>query len=139
MRPIARTVLAALLACIAAGPACAEVRDATATGFTLENSQVVPADAQVAWRALVADVGQWWPDDHTWWGDSARLSIDATAGGCFCERHGARQAQHMTVVFVDPGRTLRMTGGLGPLQGMGLHGALEFRFAPVAGGTKITL
>jgi hypothetical protein len=44
------------------------------------------------------------------------------------------------VTFVDPGRTLRMTGGLGPLQGMGLDGALEWRLAPADdGGTKITL
>ena len=33
-----------------------------------------------------------------------------------------------------------MTGGLGPLQGMGLDGALEFRLAPAdGGGTRITL
>jgi hypothetical protein len=45
----------------------------------------------------------------------------------------------LLVTFVDPGKTLRMTGGLGPLQGMGLSGALEFRLAPAAGGTTITL
>lgn len=33
-----------------------------------------------------------------------------------------------------------MTGGLGPLQGMGLGGALEFRLAPAdGGGTRITM
>jgi hypothetical protein len=131
-------ILGASLFWAAAG-AHAEVKDATASGFTLENSQVVPVDADTAWRALVNDVGKWWPKDHTWWGNAADLSIDATAGGCFCERHGAQQAQHMTVTFVDPGQTLRMIGGLGPLQGMGLHGALEFRLAKVDGGTKITL
>jgi hypothetical protein len=67
------------------------------------------------------------------------LSIQPRAGGCFCELNGAQQAQHMTVTFVDPERTLRMTGGLGPLQGMGLGGAMEWRFAPVEGGTRITL
>jgi hypothetical protein len=45
----------------------------------------------------------------------------------------------MTVTFVDPEHTLRMTGGLGPLQGMGLDGALEWRLGKVEGGTKITL
>jgi hypothetical protein len=46
----------------------------------------------------------------------------------------------MLVTFVDPGQRLRMTGGLGPLQGMGLHGALEFRFTPAeGGGTTITM
>ena len=37
------------------------------------------------------------------------------------------------MVFTDPGKLLRMTGGLGPLQGMGLHGVLEFRLEPVQG------
>jgi hypothetical protein len=32
-----------------------------------------------------------------------------------------------------------MTGGLGPLQGMGIDGALEWRFAKVEEGTRITL
>lgn len=127
---------AALLAC--AGPASAEVKDAAASGFTLENSQWVPVEAEAAWRALL-DVGRWWPADHTWWGSAKSLSIDPVAGGCFCEIDGERQARHMQVVLVDPARLLRMTGGLGPLQGMGLHGVLEFRLADEGEGTRITL
>ncbi|HYM86875.1 MAG TPA: SRPBCC domain-containing protein, partial [Pseudoxanthomonas sp.] len=50
-----------------------------------------------------------------------------------------QQAWHMTVTFVDPGKLMRMTGGLGPLQGMGLDGALEWRFVAENGGTRITL
>ena len=132
----------AALACSLAvlGPTHAAVVDSTPNGFTLENSIHVPTDAETAWRALVDDVGRWWPRDHTWWGAASKLSIEARAGGCFCERNGPQQAQHMLVTFVDPGKLLRMTGGLGPLQGMGLHGALEFRFAPAeGGGTTITL
>lgn len=122
----------------------AEVRDATASGFTVENVRVVTVDPATAWRALVQDVDRWWPKDHSWWGAASTLSIDARAGGCFCETvggdaGGGRQAQHLLVTFVDPGRTLRMTGGLGPLQGMGLHGALEFRLTPEGEGTRIVL
>ena len=121
-------------------PADATVKDATASGFTVENTELVQVDADAAWKALVHDVDRWWPKDHSWWGTKSMLSIDARAGGCFCEIAGARQARHMAVVFVDPGRTLRMTGGLGPLQGMGLDGALEFRLAPAdGGGTRITM
>ncbi len=125
---------------LAALPAAAEVKDSSPSGFTVENTVTVPVAPAVAWKALVGDVDRWWPADHTWWGDARRLSIDPRAGGCFCERHGARQAWHMTVTFADPGKLLRMTGGLGPLQGMGLNGALEFRLAPAGpGGTRITL
>lgn len=143
MRARSRTGVAILaLAMLAAWSATAGavVKDASASGFTVENVEVVPVDAATAWKALVHDVDLWWPKDHTWWGKASKLSIDARAGGCFCEIAGARQAQHMVVTFVDPEQTLRMVGGLGPLQGMGLHGALEFRLAPdKGGGTRITL
>jgi len=136
-RPIA---VAGALALAAPGPAKAEVKDATASGFTVENAVDVPAAAATAWKALVEDVDRWWPADHTWWGAEGELSIEPRAGGCFCERLRDRQALHMLVTFVDPGRLLRLTGGLGPLQGMGLHGVLEFRFAAAAGGgTRITM
>jgi len=133
-------LVACLVVVASSGAARAEVKDATPSGFTIENSVTVPVDAAAAWRALVEDVDRWWPRDHTWWGAESQLSIEPRAGGCFCERKGEQQALHMLVTFVDPGRLLRLTGGLGPLQGMGLHGALEVRFAPAAeGGTTVTM
>ena len=135
-----RLPVIALLACLLPLPAAGEVKDSRPEGFTLENSALVPSSAGETWDALVNHVGAWWPADHTWWGESANLSIEARAGGCFCERAGDQQARHLEVVFVDPGRTLRLAGGLGPLQGMGLDGTLEFRLAPAEeGGTRITL
>ena len=121
-------------------PALAEIKDSSPSGFTIENVRSVPVDPATAFRAAVEEVDRWWPRDHTWWGSESTLTIEPRAGGCFCERAGEREALHMLVSFVDPGRTLRLVGGLGPLQGMGLHGALEFRFKPLeAGGTEITL
>ena len=136
IRSVGPVVLALVLV---AGPARAEVKDAARNGFTIENSVEVAVDAATAWDALVDDIDAWWPKDHSWWGAASTLSIDARAGGCFCERAGRQQALHMTVTHVDPGKLLRMTGGLGPLQGMGFSGALEWRFAPAEGGTRITL
>jgi uncharacterized protein YndB with AHSA1/START domain len=141
VHPLVRvTVAAAVLTLATLGSADAEIKDASVAGFTLENTVQVPADAATAWKALVGDVDRWWPKDHTWWGGESQLSIEPRAGGCFCERRGPQQALHMLVTFADPGKLLRLTGGLGPLQGMGLTGALEFRFAPAAGGgTTITM
>jgi uncharacterized protein YndB with AHSA1/START domain len=129
-----------VLALWLASPAQAAITDSSASGFTLENTETVPVDAQTAWQALVDEVGAWWPADHTWWGAEGTLSIEPRAGGCFCERKGEAEAQHLLVTFVEPGKLLRLTGGLGPLQGMGLHGVLEFRLASgAAGGTSITM
>jgi uncharacterized protein YndB with AHSA1/START domain len=119
--------------------AAAEVLDSSAAGFTVRNVVTVPVDPARAWRALVEDVDRWWPKDHSWFGANGRFSIDARAAGCFCEVAGERQALHMQVSHVEPGVLLRMLGGLGPLQGMGLTGALDWRLEPVEGGTRITL
>lgn len=136
-----RSLCAALLSMIClSGPVGAEVKDSAANGFTLENAVEVPFDAGTVWNALIGDVDRWWPKDHTWWGAKSRLRIVPRAGGCFCEIAGERQAQHMEVVFAEPGKLLRMTGGLGPLQGMGVDGVLEFRLVEAGeGGTRVTL
>jgi uncharacterized protein YndB with AHSA1/START domain len=139
IRNLGCIVFIAISTAVASLPAQAEVKDAASSGFTVENSAVVPVDAATAWQALVGSIDLWWPKEHTWWGRASRLSIDARAGGCFCERAGERQVQHMQVVFVDPQKLLRMIGGLGPFQGMGLSGVLEWRMTAVDGGTEITL
>lgn len=136
---VAAWCAAAGLALLAGMPAAARVVDVGPGGFTVENMEVVPVPPDQAWAALVDKVGLWWPSAHTWSGKAANLSIQAKAGGCFCEVDGPLQVQHMQVVFVNPGKLLRMAGGLGPLQGMGLHGALDWVFEPVPEGTKLTL
>jgi hypothetical protein len=131
-----------LLALVLLGTAVsaqAKVVSSNESGFVIENSVIVPTDPQVSWRALVESVGQWWPADHTWFGRSENLRIEPRAGGCFCEISGDRQVVHMTIGFVDPGVRLRMLGGLGPLQGMGMYGALDWTFEKSDGGTRITL
>jgi uncharacterized protein YndB with AHSA1/START domain len=137
-RLIATLVLLAGLS-LQASTAGARMLHSSAAGFTIENTVTVPVDAKVAWNALVKDVDRWWPKDHSWFGKEGKFSIEPRAGGCFCEKAGARQAQHMTVSFVEPGATLRMIGGLGPLQGLGLDGVMDWTFTPSEGGTKITL
>ncbi|WP_102795956.1 polyketide cyclase/dehydrase [Bowmanella denitrificans] len=117
----------------------AKVQYLSDTGFILENRVQVSTSADKSWQLMVEDVGNWWPQDHTWWGQASNLSIEAKAGGCFCEISGDKQAMHMQVVFVEPGKLLRMTGGLGPLQGMGLYGALDWQFNTNDKGTEIIL
>jgi hypothetical protein len=71
------------------------------------------------------------------------MRLDARAGGCWCERWGDGQSvEHARVVLVmehEGVRTLRVVGGLGPLQEMGVSGVLTFTVAPDASGAKITM
>lgn len=128
----------AVSASILALPLHAAVKDVTPAGFSIENSAVIAAPPARVWQVMTADIDHWWPKDHSWWGTASRLSIEPRAGGCFCEIAGAQQAQHLQVVFVDPDRTLRMTGGLGPLQGMGLHGVAEWTLQADGAGTRVS-
>ena len=79
-----------------------------------------------AWNRLV-DIASWWDPKHTYSGHSSNLSITLEPGGCWCEKlEQGGFAKHLDVVLVIPRKALRLTGGLGPLQGMGATGALTF-------------
>ena len=135
---VTRNISLASLLCLASISSYAEVLLITETGFITENKIQVTADRETTWKAFV-QVGQWWPADHTWWGDAKGLTIDSFAGGCFCEKNGDKSAEHMRVTLVDTNTLMRMTGGLGPLQGMGMYGALDWAFETNDQGTQVTM
>jgi uncharacterized protein YndB with AHSA1/START domain len=126
--------LACALAILSSLPARAELQSSSPNGFSMEQRIEVSQDIERTWAALTGEIDAWWPRDHTWWGAESKLSLRLRAGGCFCERAGARQAEHLRVVYVDPPHSLRLVGGLGPLQGMGLYGALQFSLKALEGG-----
>ena len=129
-----------LIAGLLLAGASLDVVDSSTSGFTSRNEARVSAPPDVVYRALVDDVGAWWNADHTYTGDSANLSIDAKAGGCFCEKlPDGGSVQHMEVVYAERGKTLRLHGGLGPLQAMAVAGAMTFELEAVEDGTRITL
>lgn len=115
----------------------AEVEAMSRQGFIIKNEQQIEAPATDVWHALTQQVDAWWPKDHSWW--EGKLTIDAVAGGCFCETAGNNSAQHMRITYVDTNTLLRMTGGLGPLQGLGLNGALTWQFTEQSSHTTVTL
>ena len=133
---LAIVLLATLLYAPVSG---AKVLDSSATGFTIENTATVATDPKATWDALVNHVDDWWPKGHSWFGKDGKFSIDARAGGCFCEKAGDQSALHMTIGFAAPGKLLRMLGGLGPLAGMGLTGTMDWTLDAIPGGTKVTL
>ncbi|MGI9294289.1 MAG: SRPBCC family protein [Pseudomonadales bacterium] len=114
-----------LLACPAA--AWSEVTDANAHGFTSSIQLMIAATPERVYRALVHEVGRWWDPSHSYSGKAENLYIEAKPGGCFCERMAANGGvEHMRVVLLQPGKQLRLSGGLGPLQSVAAAGSMDF-------------
>ncbi|MEO0033760.1 MAG: hypothetical protein RIS94_3518 [Pseudomonadota bacterium] len=130
----------------AAGPARADVISSTEAGFVVRNTAEVTATPAETWAVLVHPAG-WWQGQHTFSGEAANLSLDPVPGGCFCERLPAPKdaakgqpaggVQHMRVVYAEPGKALRLTGALGPLQSEAVLGTLTITIKPVEGGTRV--
>jgi uncharacterized protein YndB with AHSA1/START domain len=121
-----------------AGDAFGEVIDVAENGFTVRNTVTVSADPAKAYTALTDGIGKWWDPDHTFSHDAANLSIDPKPQGCFCERLvGGGGVRHLAVVSAVPGKTLRLEGGLGPLQAMALAGSMTWSFQPEEKGTSV--
>lgn len=131
-------ILVALLGTSA--PVDAEVVNAAAGGFAVRHQIAIKAPVDTVWRMLVSHVGEWWHPDHTYSGSAANLYIEPRALGCFCERLGDEGAVvHMTVTFINPGKMLRLTGGLGPLGLMGVDGNMTFSLSSGDGLTYVKL
>jgi uncharacterized protein YndB with AHSA1/START domain len=116
----------------------AEVADSSANGFTIKITTSIHAAPADVYKKLVHNVGDWWNPQHTFSGDAHNLSIEEHPMGCFCEKlpNGAG-VRHMEVLFFAPGKMLRLSGALGPLQELAATGALTFTLTPDNDGTKL--
>lgn len=112
----------------------AKVNYADNAGFSITNVSESHAPIEVVYSHFIQHVDMWWPKDHTWW--KGALRIDEQAGGCFCETTDTASAAHMQVSYVEPNKKVVMTGGLGPLQEMGMSGALTWEFSTIASSTS---
>lgn len=139
MRSAYHIVIGAALAAICIGCAHAEIVAEADSGLSLRETVHVAATPDKAYAALIRP-SQWWSSEHSFSGDAANMTLDAKAGGCWCETLAdGGSVLHMTVVNADPGKVLRMRGALGPLQGEGVDGAMTFKLKAAGGGTDITL
>ena len=133
-----RTILL-LPALFLSAPASAEVINSNEHGFEVQHSVnlVIPV-AQTF--AAFGRVGQWWGKDHTYSGDSARMSLQMRQGGCWCETlEGGGGIEHMRVTFLKPGEQVVLTGSLGPLLYEATTGVMHVKVDPIAGGSKLTM
>jgi len=117
-----------------------EVVETTAAGFVVRNTATINAPPAKVYAALTDRVGGWWDPAHTFSHDARNLSLDAKPGGCFCERlPDGGGVQYMRVLYASPGKLLRLTGAIGPLQEAALVGTMTWNLLPAGGGTAVEL
>ncbi len=123
----------------------AEVVQKTPQGFVVREVIEVQASPEKVWTTL-AIPAQWWNPEYSFSGSAENFSLDLTPGGCLCEklpsssRGSAARAggvAHMRVAYVEPGRVLRMTGALGPLQSEAVSGVWTITLKSVGGKTRV--
>ena len=136
--------MAAATATFAFAPAAqAEIIKKDEAGFVVRHTVEVKASPLDVYKTLRAPA-RWWSPDHSWTGDAKNFYMDAQAGGCFCEliapvKEGEDRGsvEHMRIVFAQPGKLLRLSGGLGPLQSEAVNGTLTIAIKATPKGTTI--
>lgn len=125
---------------ILGGAAYADVKAKAPDGMTLQITAEAKLDRDAAWARLL-NLPSWWSAAHTYSGYAARLSLDAQAGGCWCEIWSGGEVEHGRVVMVMPRQMLRISGAFGPLQDLGASAAMTLTLSDgaVPGSTKLTL
>ena len=134
-----RTGLIAAIVLVMSVPAAADVVDRSASGFTLNSVVRVAAPSETVYRHLI-NLGAWWGKDHTYTGDSANMSLEARAGGCWCEKlPNGGGVEHGRVTNLAPGTLVRLSAALGPLQELGVTGSLTWQLAKSGQETTVTM
>lgn len=136
-----KLIATSFLLCLAAlaGPSRAETSNVSASGFVVTFREEAKATPDEVWQAIV-QLPRWWSDAHTYSGKASNLSLEALAGGCWCERWGeGHSVQHGRVIMVQPGRVIRFNASLGPLQELAVNGVLTIVTSAQDGKTFVRL
>lgn len=128
----------AVIAAMLAPPAGAEVTAKAPDAILIQVKAEVALDRDDAWARLL-DIGSWWNSAHTYSGNAGSMSIDAVAGGCWCEMWSGGEVEHGRVVAVMPRDMIRLDAPLGPLQEMGVSTALTFTLTNGASPSKTAI
>lgn len=132
---IRRVAMAALA--LAAGAAEARVAETRPDSFDIVLEHAIPASPASIWATLI-DLPRWWDGSHTYSNKAANLTLDARAGGCWCERWAdGRSVEHARVLSAMPPGLLRLSGGLGPLQELPVNAVMTVTVGRADSGTRL--
>lgn len=122
-----------------ASPLMGEVTQSAPDGFQIKISMSTPLDPSRTYRAFVEDFSKWWDASHSYSGKAANLSLDLDRN-CMLETLGdGGFVRHMEISYCEKDKAVRLLGGMGPLQEMGIHGAMTFSFEQMDEATVISL
>lgn len=132
-------IACAVLITAANSRAIADVNASAADGFQIQIIRELSCSSDEAYRRLVGSVSQWWDSDHTYTGDSGNMAFDLDQY-CLLEKlPSGGFVRHMEIVFHQPGNRLRISGGMGPLQELGVSGTMSFSFHTQEEQTQVSL
>ena len=132
--------VAGALMALAGGTAHAEVKAAAPDGLVIQLKGEAALSREEAWARLLK-IGSWWSNDHTYSGKASSMTIDAVAGGCWCEIWEGGEIEHGRVIYMAPNQAIRFSSALGPLQELGVSAVVTFTLADgsAPGKTAVTL
>lgn len=134
-----RRVFFAFLLVVMAFQAQAEITHSSEYAFTVSHTIDVDATPFVVYRTLTSHIDEWWNGDHSWSGDAANFYMKIERGGCFCERLPDNgRVEHLRIIFLAPGKEIRFTGALGPLQTMPVDGRMIWKIEAAETGSKVS-
>lgn len=113
-----------------AGTASAAVKSAAEGRLELENTVTVDAAPDKIYAAI-GQIGSWWDPAHSYGG---KMTLELKPGGCFCETSPGGGVKHGEVVMAMPGKFVRLSAPLGPMQDWGVAAAMTFELKPAEGG-----
>ncbi len=132
-----KTAIAALIAgYLLSSNASADIISSSKTHFELRHEAASSLAPDALWERLIQPA-IWWHPDHTYSGDANNLSLEAKVGGLWREDWDGGSVAHGTVMFIQPGKTLRMQAPFGPLQGLGAYAVWTITISANDEGSKV--
>ncbi len=119
--------------------ACAQVAESGENGFQIRASREIDKPAGEVFAAFEKEIGQWWNSQHSWSGDAGNLRMDHERGALIEKLPDGGYCRHLEIVYYEPGKAMRLSGGLGPLQGLGLHGVMSVAVSEAGGKSRVEL
>ena len=121
---------------LAATPAAAEVREMGPSHFTLGMSATSRLPPDRLWARLI-DWKSWWDGAHSYSGNAGNFQLTLAPGGTLQEQWAGGVVVHSRLLQARPGRQLRLSGGLGPLQSLPVEAVWDIGIAPEGTGSRV--